>query len=154
MSRFTTLSGPRETDENERSTYVQLERLLNCRSNAPARFVTPSGEEIEIPETLYLLLRHIVQLLANDEPVCISPTNKELTSQQAADLLNVSRPYLVQLLDRERIPYRRVGTHRRIRLEDILAYKRRRDEERRIGLRELTALSQQLGMYDERQEQQ
>jgi excisionase family DNA binding protein len=74
---------------------------------------------------------------------------KEVTTQEAADILNVSRPYLIKMLEEEKIPYVTVGSHRRIPLQPLLEYKERRDEEREQGLRELTQLSQELGLYDE-----
>ena len=69
----------------------------------------------------------------------------DLTTQQAADLLNVLRTHLVQLLDEEKIPYRKVGTHRRVRAEDVLAYRRETERARRKALDELTELDERLG---------
>lgn len=79
----------------------------------------------------------------------VIPVDEELTTQEAADILNVSRPYLVSLLEQGVIPFVKTGTHRRIPLGDLLEYKTRRDAQRRKALTELTQLSQELGLYDE-----
>jgi excisionase family DNA binding protein len=71
-----------------------------------------------------------------------------VTTQQAADLLNVSRQYLVRLLDESRLPFRKTGKHRRLRIEDVLAFKEARDKDRRVGLRVLSQMTQELGGYD------
>ena len=93
------------------------------------------------------LVHDLAHMLARGQAVALVPAHKQLTTQQAADILNVSRPYLVQLLDRGEIPYTKKTTHRRIRFDDPMAYKRRRDAERFEGLRELTRMSEELGLY-------
>lgn len=75
------------------------------------------------------------------------PLEQELTTQEAADLLNVSRPFLIKLLEQGEIPYIKVGSHRRIRFEDLIAYKQQRDLKRRQSLKELIHFSQDEGFY-------
>lgn len=75
------------------------------------------------------------------------PDSAELTTQQAAEFLNVSRPYLIKLLESEQIPFRLVGTHRRIKFRDLREYRNRDDLDRRRAADELTQLSQELGLY-------
>ena len=93
------------------------------------------------------MFAQILALLASGQGVQVIPDTAELTTQQAADFLNVSRPYLVGLLEADEIPYRMVGTHRRIRFEDLREYRRRDDLKRRQAADELTQLSEELGLY-------
>ena len=80
--------------------------------------------------------------------ISIVPVNKELSTQDAADILNVSRPFLVSLLEAGAIPFIKVGTHRRIRFIDLMEYKKRRDEETERGLEKIVRISEELGLYD------
>jgi excisionase family DNA binding protein len=82
------------------------------------------------------------------ERVSLAPIHKELTTQEAADLLDVSRPFLIRLLDRGELPFTRPGRHRRVLFGDVVKYKQRRRLEREARLRELTRLSEDLEMYE------
>ena len=99
---------------------------------------------------MVLLLRNILEAIASGRGVTIIPDNAELTTVQAADVLNVSRPYLIKLLDEKTIPHRKVGKHRRIRVEDVMAYKVAIDREREDVLDQLTREAQEQGLGYER----
>ena len=88
--------------------------------------------------------------IASGQGVTIIPDNAELTTVQAADVLNVSRPYLIKLLDERAIPHRKIGKHRRIRVEDVMAYKVAIDREREAILDQLTREAQEQGLGYER----
>jgi excisionase family DNA binding protein len=118
------------------------------RSEERPRLTGADGTVIDLPESVFQVLRQVVHILAQGDGVSIVPVHKELTTQQAADILNVSRPYLISLLDKGQIEYSRTGKHRRIQFGNLLTYKRKRDQERREQLAELTRLSEELVGYE------
>ena len=106
-------------------------------------------EPIELPAGAVTLLLDILGAMASGQGVTIIPEDAELTTVQAADILHVSRPFLIKLLDEGQIPYRRVGKHRRIRMEDVMNYKRTIDQQREAVLDQLVADAQEQDMgYD------
>lgn len=150
MATATLTREPVFARDEERPSIEQIEHLYEegTQDQRSVKVVGANGVEIEFPESILTLLRQIVHVLARGEAVSIVPVHKELTTQQAADLLNISRQYLIRVLDRGEIPFYKVGSHRRLAFGDVMAYKRRRDAERRQGFDALTQLSQELGLYD------
>ncbi len=104
------------------------------------------GEEVAVPASAMRLFLHLLTEMSQGHAVTLVPTQTELTTQQAADLLSVSRPYVVKLLDEGKIPSRMVGKYRRVRFDDLMTYKQKDDEARSRILDQLTADAQELGM--------
>lgn len=102
-------------------------------------------DTLVVPRQAAVMLAQILSFLANGQGVTVTPSNAMLTTQQAADFLNVSRPYLIKLLEADEIPFEMVGTHRRVAFGELMNYKRRDDQERRRAADELTELGQELG---------
>jgi excisionase family DNA binding protein len=106
---------------------------------------SPEGT-VKLPLSAARMLIRILEEMARGNAVTLIPVHAELTTQEAAELLNISRPSLIQLLDEGKIEYRRVGTHRRIRFEGLMKYKRAAEAARRAALKELAAYDQELGI--------
>ena len=104
--------------------------------------------EVQLPTSLVRVLVEAASQLAQGHSVAILHYEQELTTQQAADLLSVSRPYLIKLLENGQIRYHHVGSHRRIRMGDLLDYKRNRDRLRKDHLNEMVRVSESLGLYE------
>jgi len=150
IRRMTPIAAPPE----QRAQVAALSRAMEGMVQAPTRrapkcqLVGPGGEAVSIPESVFYVLERVAEVLACGDSITVVPVGKEVTTQQAAELLNVSRQYLVRLLDEGRIPFRKTGKHRRLRIQDVLAFKEKRDRDRRAGLRELSQVTQDLGGYD------
>lgn len=134
--------------EAEAGLAKETSRLLASRlkEGAPMKLRLDDEATVKLPAPAAALLVRILEEMARGNAVTIIPVHAELTTQEAADMLNISRPSLIQLLEEGKIDYRRVGTHRRVRFEALMKYKRHVDEERRKALDELAAYDQELGI--------
>lgn len=108
--------------------------------------IPETNEEITLPASAVRLLVELLSEMAKGNAVALTPIHAELTTQQAADLLGVSRPFLVKQLEEGRLPFRKVGTHRRVGFKDLMAYKRGIDRKRLETLDQLAAQAQDLDM--------
>lgn len=133
--------------KQEADSIRQLEHILSLQGSQ-AQLVGADGKAITIPESVYQVLRQVVHAMALGQAISIAPQEQEMTTQQAADILNVSRPYLIKLLEQGEIPCIKVGTHRRIRHQDLISYKQQRDTKRSNLLDELIQESQDMGFYE------
>jgi excisionase family DNA binding protein len=105
-----------------------------------------TSETVTVPMAAYALFTDMLLSMARGDAVTLIPLHAELTTQQAADLLNVSRPFLVKLLEEGKLAYHKVGTHRRVRFQDLMRFKQRSDEDRKKALDELVEDGQELKM--------
>lgn len=123
------------------SGLVQQKRPLTLR-------VREAGKDkpLELPTGAVSMLMEILEAMAAGRGITLIPESAELTTVQAAEVLNVSRPFLIKLLEENALPHRKVGKHRRIRMEDVMAYKARIDQEREAVLDQLAHQAQQQGM--------
>src|SRR5690625_469449 len=130
-----------------REEFAELAGLLAGREGTLKVLVEGEGAR-DLPVEAGVLLERLLILLGRGDGVSVVGVPEELTTQQAADLLNVSRQYLVRLLDAGEIPSRRTNSHRRVQSADVLEYKASRDAKRRKRLRKLTHLAEELGGYE------
>ena len=128
----------------------RLARFMATRQKTPLQLrIQPEDapeETVSIPASAFRLLNDILTQMAQGNAVTLIPVHAELTTQQAADILNVSRPFLIEQLEKNAIPFRKVGTHRRILFKDLMNYKEDMDRNRLKALDELTAQAQEIDM--------
>lgn len=140
-----------EAQLSQESSRILASHIPLHRSTRRLKIVEDDGSEqdVVIPAAAYSLLVDILSQMAQGNAVTLIAIHAELTTQEAADILNVSRPFLIKLIEVGEIPYRKVGRHRRIRFEDLMKYKQQIDSQRMQALDELAAQAQELNMgYD------
>ena len=122
--------------------------LLKETSSESVTLLSPNGERILLPREIIDALSNVVKAMAEGQAVVIAPVHQRLTTQEAADLLGISRPTFVRLLETGEIHYERPGRHRRVRLVDVLDYRDRRSTQRRASLDRMVEIAEQSGMYE------
>lgn len=142
---------------DERNSIDELAELLRTslagtrtggEAGGPKAVLVINDRELPLPATITALLENVSTQLAAGGDVMVFSSDAELRTGEAAKMLNVSRQYLVRLCEEGKLPYRMEGTHRRLALRDVLAYRQRRDEERAAKFRDLVAKSVEDGEYD------
>ncbi len=132
-----------ETVQLARVGASDLERLLNKLPESDMHGIKLDGQHLILPRQALVLLRDLLADMAQGDAVAVVPLHSEMTTQQAADFLNVSRPYLITLLERGRLRYTKVGTHRRIQFKELIAYKDKIREQSSDAMDELVKLAQE-----------
>jgi excisionase family DNA binding protein len=136
---------PTKLPDTEQQQVQALERAL--LRGVPA-FVTSAGERIEIPGTVFEFLRTAVGFMSHGQTITLVPDNQVITTQRAADILGMSRPFFIKQLDAGLMAYHRVGNQRRVYVRDVLEFAMKRDEERVAALDRLSRDAFEAGMYD------
>ena len=129
----------------EHETVRELNRLLS--TGAPAQIATAGGR-VDLPDAVQEVLRKVVDLMAHGHAVALVTENQVVTTQRAADILGMSRPFFIKLLESGAMGHHRVGNQRRVYLRDVLAFARKRDEDRQAALDQLTRDAFEAGLYD------
>jgi excisionase family DNA binding protein len=129
------------------SSRILASRKLGKKTSVRIRLGDDDPSEgVVVPTSAVRLFLHLLVEMSQGHAVTLIPTHAELTTQQAADLLNVSRPYVVKLLDEGKIPSRLVGKYRRVRFDDLMAFKKKDDQARSEVLDQLAQEAQELGL--------
>jgi excisionase family DNA binding protein len=132
---------------NKEPNLDDLDQLL--RSSQQIVVMAPGRAGVALPESIIEILRQTVGYMGQGKEVALTPVHRNLTTQEAADLLGVSRPFLVELLGKKEIPFHLVGTHRRIYLEDLLRFRERRDKGRKEIINQMAREAMENGDYDQ-----
>jgi excisionase family DNA binding protein len=131
--------------QTEHQDVQELERLL--KRGAPI-LVSGAGGEIKLPATVYEVLKRVVEIMATGKAVTLIPDNQVVTTQRAADILGMSRPFFIKLLETGAMAHHRVGNQRRVYLRDVLQFAHNRERERQVSLDRLSRQAFESGLYE------
>jgi excisionase family DNA binding protein len=145
-SRLATRFDPSEFSPGDTESVRHLLDLFRSETKPPA-LVDEHGNRTELPRPIYELLVRVASALQEGKVISLVPETQELTTQAAANILGVSRPHLIKLLESGHLEFHKVGAHRRIRMQDLIAFQQNRDRERRKALDELARKAQEAGLY-------
>lgn len=146
-----------DLSDHEAELLAQASRLMSeALDRSEARRIALVEEQadgsdiarLEVPPATLRLISQILALIARQQTLVFYPESSELTTKQAAEVVGVSRPFLIRVLEAGEIPYRKVGRHRRVLMKDVLAYKEKMQVKSRAAMDELVKLSEEMGGYD------
>jgi excisionase family DNA binding protein len=126
-----------------------LKQYIKNHGSASLKLIGAGGKEIALPDSILRLVYEAMASAASGKRLRLVEEDEEVSPEKASEFLQVSRPYLVKLLDSGKIPFHYVGTHRRITMSDLIEYKRKRKIKSKEALRRMTDLSEEMGLYDE-----
>lgn len=124
----------------------QASRQLSRRKKEQLTVRLEDGSELVLPKAAASLLTHLLTEMSQGNAITLIPLHAELSTKQAAEFLNVSRPFLIKLLQQGKIPFRKVGSHRRVLFTELKTYKQRFEAERQKAMQELATQAEELGM--------
>jgi|SRR5690554_882777 len=140
------LPTPAEVEQAKQSSRTLSKYADVDRVQLSLRGSNGEADELVLPGHVLQILLDVLAEISQGNAISLIPYHQEISTQEAANLLNVSRPFLVQLLEEGKLPFRKVGAHRRVKLQDLLSYKEKTDDHRRQSLDELARLSQEEDM--------
>lgn len=130
------------------SDTAQLRELRQLVKQGGVKVVGVTGRKVPLPRPVVGLLDEILKNMQAGKAVSIVPEHEELTTQRAANLLGVSRPFLVRLLEEDKLPFHMAGSHRRVYMKDVVAYKAQRDKQRHASIVRMARMEKKAGTYD------
>lgn len=144
------MSTPEHTVLPPKESLDDLVRMFNRMGAVPTTTLSgPNGEQLVLPPEVFEVLRGVVTAMSDGQAVTVAPVQHRLTTQEAADLLGVSRPTFVKLLDSGELDFEQPGRHRRVRLDNVLAYRERCSVQRRESLDRMVKIAEESGMYEQ-----